>query len=461
MTARDLHPAGQGAVGASGPPPVAGRRRTRLHPAWIVAGVSFVALIGAAGFRSAPGVLMVPDAGRVRLVAHACCRSRSGVNLILYGLTAPFAAALMDRFGIRVVTSTALVLVALGSGLTVFVTAGWQLVLSWGVLIGLGTGSMALVFAATIANRWFVRRRGLVMGVLTAASATGQLIFLPLMAWLAEQYGWRAASLMISCAALAVVPLVLRFVRNYPADLGASLPLRGAGPRQPRHQHGSPISRRLRTEARSRASTARAADAGLRRDRRARGTSARRRRRRDDRRGRRRAARRRPADRLVTAPDRGPDPNVLGAGDRLRDLRGDDERPDRHPFRTGRARPRHADHHRGRPARRGRDLRHRRHDRLRRAHRPVQPAAAAGLLLHVPRRRAADAAGSAVRLGAPEHAGVRHRLRPRLGGDGAADRGALRGRVRRQRGRSCSAGCSPRTDRRGAGLGRAPATSAT
>ena len=92
--------------------------------------------------------------------------------------------------------------------------------LCWGVLIGLGTGSMALVFAATIANRWFVRRRGLVMGVLTAGGAAGQLVFLPLMAWLAEQYGWRAASLLVSLAALAVVPLVLLFVRNYPADLG-------------------------------------------------------------------------------------------------------------------------------------------------------------------------------------------------------------------------------------------------
>ena len=111
-------------------------------------------------------------------------------------------------------------LVALGSGLTVFVTTGWQLVLCWGVLIGLGTGSMALVFAATIANRWFVRRRGLVMGVLTAGGAAGQLVFLPLMAWLSEQYGWRAASLLVSLAALAVVPLVLIFVRNYPADLG-------------------------------------------------------------------------------------------------------------------------------------------------------------------------------------------------------------------------------------------------
>ncbi len=223
MTARDLHPAGQGAAGMPGHPAAAGpgrmRGRTRLHPAWIVAGVAFIALLGAAGFRAAPSVLIVPmqdEYGWSRSLLSLAV----GVNLLLYGLMAPFAAALMDRFGVRAVTSTALVLVALGSGLTVFVTAGWQLVLCWGVLVGLGTGSMALVFAATIANRWFVKRRGLVMGVLTAASATGQLIFLPMLAWLAVNSGWRAASLLVSVAALAVVPLVLCFLRNNPADVG-------------------------------------------------------------------------------------------------------------------------------------------------------------------------------------------------------------------------------------------------
>ena len=220
MNARDLQPAGQGAVGVIGQSSVPGRRRRGLHPAWIVAGVSFIALLGAAGFRAAPSVLIVPmqdEYGWSRSLLSLAV----GVNLLLYGLTAPFAAALMDRFGVRAVTSTALVLVALGSGLTVFVTAGWQLVLCWGVIVGLGTGSMALVFAATIANRWFVKRRGLVMGVLTAASATGQLIFLPMLAWLAENSGWRAASLLVSVAALAVVPLVLCFLRNDPADVGA------------------------------------------------------------------------------------------------------------------------------------------------------------------------------------------------------------------------------------------------
>ena len=195
------------------------RRPSRIHPAWPVAAVAFVALLGAAGFRAAPGVLMVPleeEFGWSRtLMSNAV-----SLNLVLYGVMAPFAAALMDRFGIRRVTSAALVLVAAGSGLTVFVHQGWQLVLTWGLLIGVGTGSMAMVFAATVANRWFVARRGLVMGVLTAAGATGQLLFLPVMAGLVRYVDWRAASLVVTAAALVVVPFVVMVLRNYPEDAG-------------------------------------------------------------------------------------------------------------------------------------------------------------------------------------------------------------------------------------------------
>lgn len=195
--------------------------RSRIHPAWFVAATAFVALIGAAGFRAAPGALFVPlhhEFGWSTTVMSAAV----SINLVLFGLTAPFAAALMDRFGIRTVTSTALVLIALGSGLTVFMTASWQLLLTWGLLIGLGTGSMALVFAATVANRWFVEKRGLVMGVLTAGSATGQLIFLPIVAALAEHVGWRTASLVIAGAALSVVPLVALTMADHPADRGVA-----------------------------------------------------------------------------------------------------------------------------------------------------------------------------------------------------------------------------------------------
>jgi MFS family permease len=208
----------------------AGGRDRRIHPAWWVALVAFVALLGAAGFRAAPGVLMVPleqEFGWPRTLMS----SAVSLNLVLYGLMAPFAAALMDRFGIRWVTSLALVLVAAGSGLTIVISHGWQLMITWGLLIGLGTGSMAMVFAATIANRWFVRRRGLVMGVLTAAGATGQLIFLPVMAVLTERHSWRAASLVVTFAALTVVPFVVAVLRDYPEDLGVTA--YGAPPGRP------------------------------------------------------------------------------------------------------------------------------------------------------------------------------------------------------------------------------------
>jgi MFS family permease len=196
------------------------KKRRRLHPAWTVAAVAFLALVGAAGFRAAPGVLMVPlqqEFGWSTTVLSAAV----SINLVLFGLTAPFAAALMERFGIRAVTAVALGLIGAGSALTVLVSQSWQILLTWGLLIGLGTGSMALVFAATIANTWFARSRGLVIGILTAGSAAGQLVFLPFIAMLAQDPGWRQASLLIAAGALAVVPLVLRFLKNSPADVGA------------------------------------------------------------------------------------------------------------------------------------------------------------------------------------------------------------------------------------------------
>lgn len=142
------------------------------------------------------------------------------INLLLFGLVAPFAAALMDRFGMRQVVAGALCLVALGSGGSVFMTASWQLLVFWGLLIGTATGAMAMVFAATIAQRWFVRHRGLVMGILTAGQATGQLVVLPPVAALAENVGWRSASLVLAAVALAAVPLVWLVIRDQPQDRG-------------------------------------------------------------------------------------------------------------------------------------------------------------------------------------------------------------------------------------------------
>ncbi|MCF6391153.1 MFS transporter [Mycobacterium sp. MBM] len=191
----------------------------RLHWAWVVAGVSFVAILGAAAFRSVPGVLMNPLHHEFGW-SHGTVGVAMAVNMTLYGVTAPFAAALMDRFGIRPVLSGALVLIAAGSALSVVMTARWQLVVLWGVLVGVGTGAISMGFVATVATRWFEAHRGLVTGVLTAASATGQLIFLPVVAEVTTRHGWRWASLVVAAAALAVVPLVALLMRNRPQDIG-------------------------------------------------------------------------------------------------------------------------------------------------------------------------------------------------------------------------------------------------
>jgi MFS family permease len=217
-------------VAAAGDPQnrlVTKRRFAAIHPAWAVAVVAFVALVGAAGFRATPSVMLRPLHDEFGWSLGTISAAVS-VNLLLYGLTAPFAAALMEKFGIRKVVLAALLLVSAGSGLTVFMTASWQLVLFWGVLVGLGTGSMALGFVAVIAGRWFVTRRGLVTGVLTAGGAAGNLIFLPVLARLTESQGWRVAALTVATVALLVVPLVWWRLRDRPADLGVTA--YGAGP---------------------------------------------------------------------------------------------------------------------------------------------------------------------------------------------------------------------------------------
>lgn len=191
----------------------------RIHPAWFAVAVTFATLMATAGFRSAPSVLIVPLE-----VAFGWSRSdislAVAINVLLFGLVAPFAAALMEKFGIRKVVMSALTTVSIGAFLTIFIQAPWQLIATWGVIVGIGTGSMALVFAATVANRWFVQKRGIVTGLLTAATATGQLIFLPGLSHMALTYGWKSVSITVASFSLAVVPFIYLFLREKPADLG-------------------------------------------------------------------------------------------------------------------------------------------------------------------------------------------------------------------------------------------------
>lgn len=162
----------------------------RIHRAWFVAGITMCALIAAAAFRSTVGALLEPIEDEFGW-SRATTSGAVTLNLVLYGLVAPFAAALMERFGIRRVVVAALALVAAGSGLTLVMVSPWQLWLAWGLAVGSGTGALALVFGAIVANRWFVTHRGVVIGVFSAASSTGQLVFLPVIAHLNEGPGWR------------------------------------------------------------------------------------------------------------------------------------------------------------------------------------------------------------------------------------------------------------------------------
>jgi predicted MFS family arabinose efflux permease len=193
--------------------------KQKIHPGWIAATVTFFTLMASAGYRSAPSVLIVP-------LEEAFGWSRSqislavSINVLLFGLVAPFAAALMERFTVRKVVMSALTLVAISSTSTIFMTQPWHLWLLWGVGVGVGTGSMALVFAATIANRWFVARKGIVIGALTAATASGQLIFLPLLSHFALTYGWKSVSLTVGAAAALVIPFIYFFLKEKPELLG-------------------------------------------------------------------------------------------------------------------------------------------------------------------------------------------------------------------------------------------------
>jgi MFS family permease len=217
QSAERLQPNPPGPSGPSGPSSIEPVRR--FHRAWAVATITFFALIATAAFRSSTGALIEPIE-----LQFGWSRSTTSfaitVNLVVYGLTAPFAAALMERFGIRRMVALALTLVALGCLATTVMASSWQLVLAWGFAIGVGTGSMALVFGAIIAERWFVKNRGLVVGIFSAASSTGQLVFLPALAYLINYHGWRTAVFVVAAFSLLLVPLVMWLLADSPARVG-------------------------------------------------------------------------------------------------------------------------------------------------------------------------------------------------------------------------------------------------
>jgi sugar phosphate permease len=191
----------------------------RVHYAWIVAATTFVVLLITAGVRATPGLFMVPleqEFGWSRAVISAAV----AVNIALFGLIGPFAASVMARWGLRRVLLAALALLAGSVAASTRMHTEWQLLLLWGVLVGTGTGVTSMVLAAVVATRWFDERRGVVLGALSAANATGQLVFLPTLAGIVESSGWRTAALVVAAAAAVVFAIVFLFMRDHPSDLG-------------------------------------------------------------------------------------------------------------------------------------------------------------------------------------------------------------------------------------------------
>jgi MFS family permease len=193
--------------------------RRNIHYGWVMVGVTFLAALISAGTVGAPGVFIVPLQQEFGW-STAEISSALSVRLILFGLMAPFAAALLNRYGLRNITLLAQLTIVSALVMSLAMTKVWQLMLLWGVVIGIGTGMTAMVLGATIAARWFVARRGLVVGILSASVATGQLVFLPLLASLTERYGWRIALALICVMLVVAASAVLLLMCDRPSDIG-------------------------------------------------------------------------------------------------------------------------------------------------------------------------------------------------------------------------------------------------
>lgn len=192
---------------------------SRLHYAWIIAGVTFVVVVVTAGVRATPGILIVPLEQEFHW-SRATISFAVGVNLLLYGAIGPFAAALMDRFGVRRTMTLSLAATALGVALSPAMSEPWQLILLWGVVVGVATGFIGAYLAAFIAARWFKERQGLIVGLLTAGNAAGQLVFLPTMAALTSYAGWRVMSVALAAIVMIFVPPLAWLMRERPEDIG-------------------------------------------------------------------------------------------------------------------------------------------------------------------------------------------------------------------------------------------------
>jgi MFS family permease len=204
----------------------------RMHYAWVVLVVMFFAMLAGVGVRAAPGVMILP-LERAFGWSVGTISAAVSINIILMGFTGPFLTGLVQGIGLKRTILGCMTLLAAGTGLSLLMSSPWQLFLTWGVMVGIGAGAGAVGMAAAVANRWFVARSGLAMGLLSAANAAGQLIFLPLLAVLAERYGWEGVAITVTVAIAAAIPLLAIVLPESPGSVGLGPYGMTAEPRRP------------------------------------------------------------------------------------------------------------------------------------------------------------------------------------------------------------------------------------
>lgn len=190
-----------------------------MHYGWVVVWLTFFAVLVAAGIRSITGVIMVPLEQEFEW-SRSAISFAFAINLTLYGFSGPFIAAGMERLGIRKIMVYAMLLLVFGMVVSLFMTEIWQLHLIWGIMIGLGCGVFLTVLSATVANNWFEKRRGFVLGLLMASTAAGQMVFLPLLSYLTEAYSWRVGMSVFIALGFLMIPIIFIWMKDKPMEKG-------------------------------------------------------------------------------------------------------------------------------------------------------------------------------------------------------------------------------------------------
>ena len=224
-------------------------RGGRVHYAWIALAVMFTAMLAVVGVRAAPGVMIIP-LQRAFGWDVATISGAVSINIVLLGATGPFLTGLIEVIGLKRTILSCMAILLAGTGLSAFMTEAWQLFLTWGVMVGVGVGAGAIGIAGAVANRWFARHTAFAMGLLTSANAAGQLVFLPLLALMAERFGWQGVSITLTAVVGAMILLVALALPDSPARLGlAPYGAREIVPPGPRR--GEPFSVALSALARA------------------------------------------------------------------------------------------------------------------------------------------------------------------------------------------------------------------